>query len=373
MFIKSGYSQPTVNVFFPIYLCLPVRLGPAAPDELCAEIQHRRVRAEQVGGLAFRSSLDQGVEGPRGIGLGRRRLHPGVLEADGEVVGSNACRHDHVRGAAEALEVDVPDPRDVGAVGFLVVQADQEVFAAGEVDRGPQGLVESGRVLGEDKIERATLGFEALLPAEGGANGAQAVGDECRIQAERFAGGESRQRVVAVVQAAQRQLDAHAADAHRQAFEPIEVDMCRDEVWHGSGEAKPISATRGSSALRIARLLSGRRASAASILFAIVSSSPYRSSWSRKRLRTIAARGWISSTARPRLASSISKTPQSTFSFPLASAFSSAAAVAPKMRLAPARLDTTLYPAPSRSQLIRRAVVVLPFVPLITTAPCLRS
>ena len=141
----------------------------------------------------------------------------------------------------------------------------------------------------------------------------------------------------------------------------------------GAGRSRPISATRGSSAFRRARLPAGRRSSADSIRFAIDSSSPYLSSWSRKRLSTITAFGWISSTAFGRLASSISKTPQSALRRPSAPALSRAAAVAPKMRLAPARLDTTRWPAPSSSQLISRAVVVLPLVPVMTTDPNFRS
>ncbi len=61
-------------------------------------------------GLAFRSGCNERVEGPRGIGLGRRRWHARVLEADGEVARSVACRDDHVCASAEALEVDIPDP-----------------------------------------------------------------------------------------------------------------------------------------------------------------------------------------------------------------------------------------------------------------------
>ena len=83
--------------------------------------------------------------------------------------------------------------------------------------------------------------------------------------------------------------------------------------------------------------------------------------------------GLISSTALGRLASSISKTPQSAFRCPLGAAWLSAAAVAPKMRLAPARLETTLFPAPSSKWLIRRAVVVLPLVPVMTIDPWVRS
>src|SRR5438477_9525549 len=74
-----------------------------------------------------------------------------------------------------------------------------------------------------------------------------------------------------------------------------------------------------------------------------------------------------------RLASSISNTPQSARSLPSGPALLRAAAVAPKMRLAPARLATTLWPAPSSSQLTSRAVVVLPLVPVMTIEPCVRS
>src|SRR5260370_1923850 len=151
-------------------------------------------------------------------------------------MGSVARRHHHMCAAVQAFEIDVPDPGDVGTVGSTVIQADQEIAAAGEVDGGPKGLVESGRVLGKDEVEFPTLGLEALLPAESGAKGAEAGGDERRVPAERVAARECLERLVAVVQASERELDTHAADAHRQAFEPIELDVGRGQVWRRAGE-----------------------------------------------------------------------------------------------------------------------------------------
>src|SRR6202158_445039 len=147
MFMRSGYSQPTVNVFLATCLHLPVGPGPTTPDELGPEIEHRCVSAEQVRGLAFGRSLDQGVEGSRGIGLGWRSLHARVFEPDCEVVGPVAGGHQHLGPAPQALEIHIPAPGGLCAIGPAVVQADQEVAAAREVDRGAEGLVETGRGL----------------------------------------------------------------------------------------------------------------------------------------------------------------------------------------------------------------------------------
>src|SRR5712691_6749079 len=239
MFMRSGYSQPTVKVFLATCSGLPVGLGPTAPYELGAEIEHRGVSAQQVRRLAFRRGSDQSVDCSPRIGLGRGRdgrSQARVLEAHCEVMGSVAAWHHYLRAAAQTLKVDIPDPGNVCAVGATVVQAEQEVAAAGKVDGSAEGLIESGRVLGKDEIELAALSLEALLPAERGAEGAETVGDEHRVQAKRGAGGECSERVVAVVQAAQRQVDTHAADPHRQAFEPIEIDVRRGQIWRGPGE-----------------------------------------------------------------------------------------------------------------------------------------
>src|SRR6266851_4488952 len=211
------------------------------------------------------------------------------------------------------LEIDIPDPGHVGAVGTPVVQADEKVMAAGEVDGGAQRFVEPGRVFRQHEVDAASFRLETLLPPEGGVKAAKAVGHECAVKAECGAGREGRDNVVRVVQAAERQLDAGAAHVHGEAVESVELDFGRRDLGRGPREVSigaaihavvahvdrveyqaraamevssspnqigllsrcmPISATRGSSALSTARLPLGKRASAFSIRLAIDSSSP---------------------------------------------------------------------------------------------------
>src|SRR2546428_2849541 len=113
MFMRSGYSQPTVNVFLATCLGLPVGPGPTAPYELGAEIEHRGVGAQEVRRLAIRRGSDQSVDCSPRVGLGRRhawRSQARVLEAHCEVMGPVAAWHHYLRAAAQTLEVDIPDP-----------------------------------------------------------------------------------------------------------------------------------------------------------------------------------------------------------------------------------------------------------------------
>src|SRR5260370_42353799 len=106
------------------------------------------------------------------------------------------------------LEMDIVDPGHVCAVGTGVVQADEKVMAAGKVDGGAQCLVEPGRVFREHEVEVASLRLETLLPPEGSAKGAEAIGVECAVTAEGGRGRVGGDCVVVVVPAAATKLVA---------------------------------------------------------------------------------------------------------------------------------------------------------------------
>src|SRR5207245_9492068 len=102
--------------------------------------------------------------------------------------------------------------------------------AASKVDRRAQRLVEPCRVLGQDDVEFAALGIEPLLAAESGLNGAESVRDECGFEAQCASGCESGDGVIGVIEAAERKLDADAADAQRDAVESVQLAVGRGPV-----------------------------------------------------------------------------------------------------------------------------------------------
>src|SRR3712207_5397645 len=124
-----------------------------------ADLEHRGVGRQDVEGLAWRCSF-QGLHYrlPE-VGDYRANGEVRVLEAHGHVLGSGAGDHEG-RGALGAgldsslgghLEVHVPEPRDVAAVGVVVVYGYEDVEGLDARDEGAQDLVEANGVLYEEQ------------------------------------------------------------------------------------------------------------------------------------------------------------------------------------------------------------------------------
>src|SRR5207253_7910859 len=109
---------------------------------------------------------------------------------------------DDARSVLQLLEVDVPDPGHVGAVGLAVVEADDEVLAVGELDRGAHGLVKAGWILGEHQDQVATAEVDAFLAAESSLESTQPLGDVSRLEADAARRGVCGEHVVTVVDTA---------------------------------------------------------------------------------------------------------------------------------------------------------------------------
>src|SRR5712664_653641 len=97
--------------------------------------------------------------------------------------------------------------------------------------------------------------------------------------------------------------------------------------------------------------------------------SPYRSSWSRKRLVRTTARGRRNSQTTGSVASSTSKMPIPRGRRARQLAWETRAVMIPVAKFAPARLWTEGVPARWRTWLMRREVVVFPLVPVTITQP----
>ena len=117
--------------------------------------------------------------------------------------------------AREQLEVGVPDPGDVAAVGDSVVEPDPEVepLAGGLEPQGAQDLVGARRVLDQQDRDRPAADLDRLHPPEGRADVGEGVRRPLRVDAELEGGGERGEGVVDVVEAGKRQLEAELARA----------------------------------------------------------------------------------------------------------------------------------------------------------------
>ena len=128
---------------------------------------------------------------------------------------------DDVRLALQHLEVDVPDPRHIGAVGLSVVEADDEVLALSQLDRRAHCFVEAGGVLREHQDQVPAAKLDPLLPPECRLESAKPVGDVRGCQVDAAGGGVRGEHVVAVVQTPQGHLDSSAIDCQREAVEAV--------------------------------------------------------------------------------------------------------------------------------------------------------
>src|SRR5215211_5867076 len=149
-----------------------------------ADLQHCRVRRQHVERLAWRGRGEGGLYGLLAGRDYRAYRELGVFEAHGHVFGPNAA--DGERGGirfvlfpriGEHLEVHIPEPRDVAAVGVVVVYGDQDVAGFGARDEGAQDLVETDRVLDEQQEGFSVPRLYPLDPPEGSPERFEATGN----------------------------------------------------------------------------------------------------------------------------------------------------------------------------------------------------
>ena len=187
---------------------LPVRTHDSALGEDRAKREHRRVRRKDDEAPSRIRQVEPAIE--RDL---ERRLElepvPGeaaVDEPQTELGCALAGRDHPVDMGEERLEVDVPDPRHVPAVGDRVVQRDDERRRDTRLER-PQCLVRAGGILDEEHNEVLRPGGDALEAPERGAEALEACPDplergvECDRERRRSGG------VVDVVEPRQTELD----------------------------------------------------------------------------------------------------------------------------------------------------------------------
>ena len=133
----------------------------------------------------------------------------------------------------QRLEVDVPDPGDVAAVGDLVVERDDEDARRAAVDERADGLVRAGRVLDQEQEELLVADCDALEAPERGGEALEPGRDVVEPRAERAGQRRRRDGVVDVVEPRQTELDPARAfrrvELEGGPLQPLQVDVpCRD-------------------------------------------------------------------------------------------------------------------------------------------------
>ena len=139
-----------------------------------------------------------------------------------------------LRDVFELLEVDIPDPRHVLSVGDPVIQREQERGGLAELDRGPQHLVETGRVLGQQQDCRTAVDGGALHPPECRGEIAQRGGAFCQRHAHRFRSSQRQDDVVGVVESRERDLEigplVAIGDPQAHALHALDGDRGRPDI-----------------------------------------------------------------------------------------------------------------------------------------------
>ena len=182
-----------------------------ALGELAAQLEHRRVGRQHVERPARRtaaSAVDRGATSARPrCGCGRRPRTPGACAISApRVPVTTACS----TRALERLEVDVPDPRHVAAVGDPVVEGDQQRHRRRVGAQRSEHLVGAGRVLDQQQDRLAACRSRPARTARTPPRTTPARGRTRSSVHRGQAAGERRrgERVVDVVDAGEREPDA---------------------------------------------------------------------------------------------------------------------------------------------------------------------
>src|SRR3972149_905267 len=147
---------------------LPEGAAAAPASEEIAHLEHGGVGGDDVEVAAFRRLAEGAAQGEGRIGLDvRGGVEAGVLEAEGHVPGARTRDGERAGLAGEQLEIDVPGPGEIAAVGDVVVEEQGNILRLPVGGGGAEDLVEAGRVLGEDDVDAAAGDREPLLAAGG--------------------------------------------------------------------------------------------------------------------------------------------------------------------------------------------------------------
>ena len=193
--IEVGDADPHAAV-------LPVRACEAARDGDRAKLEHRGVGRQHAELAAAGHEGETSIERLAQVGnhLEPVSREPGVGESQRELRRPLPARDDALGLSEQRLEVDVPDPRDVPAVGDPVVEGDHERCGHAALFEGSHCLVRAGRVLDQQHQDPLVAGLDPLEPAERSCERAEPGHDLVEGRVEHEGGRRSGERVVDVVE-----------------------------------------------------------------------------------------------------------------------------------------------------------------------------
>src|SRR5207302_8252580 len=152
------------------------------------------------------------------------------------------------------LEVRVPDPRHVPAVGGAVVEGTEQVELGALERERAQDLVCPGRVLDQEDREFGVTDRERLGAAEGGPHPLEAGDDRLQPDSELEAQCGGAERVVDVVEAGEGEGDGRltgwGAQEEARRTRPIELDPLGGDAWRRS----LLAAVRAARAAQVAEI-----------------------------------------------------------------------------------------------------------------------
>src|SRR5215210_83199 len=219
-------------------LILPERMRVAHLAQGVPDLQHGRVRRQHVERLAWRGRGEGRLYGFLAVGDYGAYGELGVREAPGHVCGPDAAdgercgaRPSLLPRVGEHLEVHIPEPRDVAAVGVVVVYGDKDVAGFGARYEGAQDLVEPDGVLDEQQEGFSVPHLYPLDPPEGSPEPFEATGDLRKTDPGLSHHRGRGKRVVDVVEPGEANLYVHLALRGREqelrAMSPLEPHPAR--------------------------------------------------------------------------------------------------------------------------------------------------
>jgi hypothetical protein len=212
------------------------------PRQDVAQLEQGGICGQRVQRPRAVALLERGVEraGQVAVDLGRRS-DVRVLQPQRHLLGAGSRTGDIRDPPRQQLEVGVPDPGDVAAVGNAVVQRQPEVVRAVLEDQRAQHLVGARRVLDQQDQHVAAVDRDSLDAPERAAEALEPGADVVERRAQLQPRSRRGEGVVDVVQARELQLDRRAArrrfDVHRRAGHAMQLHAPRDDLGLGPAPA----------------------------------------------------------------------------------------------------------------------------------------
>ena len=147
---------------------------------------------------AVQRPIERFGDARRDVHVPFRGPNPGVLHPQLQVMGPSTAQREPPR--SQPLELHVPNPRDVLAIGDAVVQQHQRIQSLRLGGQQVQDLIRAGGILGQENHHLTLRALDHLGPSERRTGGNDRVQRRVRCNAQRPRGGHGGGNVVGAVQ-----------------------------------------------------------------------------------------------------------------------------------------------------------------------------